>query len=233
MLRKKLLALMLVSALYADISEVEMQHEVKGRSCKTFRNVNVCNNLSVGGNETVTGSITANSFINSLGAVVNGFRTYALLTNQAEIAESTAGNPVLWDATYSGNLSPAISVDTTSGLITLPTGTFFVEYSVRLDRFPPYLYPGTSLAKVQLQQTSGGILADITQPAVVNNAFADVGDELPVPVSERQVTGYALITVTSASNNVLDLVVTVTQNATIPAATGTDANAQMVILQLN
>ena len=209
--------------------------EFKSSGCKKFKNLNVCNALNVGGNETVTGSVTAASFATPLGTLVSGFRNYAVLTNQAAIAESVSGETVLWGATAAGDLSADISVDTSTGAITLPTsGTFFIEYSVRLDRYPPNGDPGTSLAIAQLQQTIAGTSTDISQPAITNNLDVDeITSGQTVPASERQITGYALIQVTSAANKVLDLVVTVTNNASVPATSGTDANAQMLILQIN
>ena len=118
-----------------------------------------------------------------------------------------------------------------SGLITLPTsGIFLVQYTVRFDKSP---FNGTSTAVVQLQQTVAGVLANVTQPTVTNNNSND-GVTAAQPASQVQVSGYALITTTSSTNNTLALGVTITgSNLSVPAASGIDANAQFTILQLN
>ena len=60
-------------------------------------------------------------------------------------------------------------------------------------------------------------------------------DLLPVGTDvETQISGYAIVTTTSTSNNQINLLITLSTSAfTVPAALDTDANAQITILQLN
>lgn len=227
-LKKLIAVVMFVSiTIYAD------QPEVKSRKCKTINNVNVCNNLYVGGNEAVTGSVTANSFINSLGPLLDGVSNYAVLANQASIA---TGNTVLWAATPASNLSSGISFDATNGQITLPTGLFLVQYTVRFDSTPYSPTFGTiteTTVTAQLQQTVAGVPTNISQSSIKNNTAAD-NVESSEPQSQRAISGYALVNVTSSLNNIINLVVTMSNgSAFIPTTVGSDANAQMVIIQLN
>jgi hypothetical protein len=190
--------------------------------CKTFNRVKVCKSLTVGG------SVRACSFITPEGPLVPGILNYAVLSNQAAV---TSGNNVLWASTSNSNVSSDISINTTTGAVTLPTsGLFLVTYTVRINRTP---FASTDIFTVQLQQTVAGVPTNISQAAVTSSAATD-GITDPVPVSQAQVTGYALINVTSAANNALNLLITIDQpgSITIPATSGTDANAQMVILQI-
>lgn len=236
---KKILITSLFASMSLQAAEVidDDDAETKGSKCKTLQNLNICNKLAVGGNETILGSITANSFTNPMGKLFSGFRNYAVLSNQAAVSQSTSGNTILWNSTTNNNLSSEISVNSTTGLITLPTsGTFFIEYSVRYNRLPPLPTgsPNTDTFVAQLQQTVAGVPTNITQPAITSSSYTDnVYADLGVPLFQPQITGYALITVSSAANNAIDLVVTFSGNDTMPAAIGTDANAEMVILQLN
>jgi len=224
MFKKFLVSLLLVNvALFAEgeMSESGMLPEFKSKKCKTFKNLNVCNNLNVGG------TVTANNFVSTSGQLFGGIRNYAILTNQATI---DSGTNILWAETPAANLSSGISFDPTTGLVTLPTsGLFLVQYTVRFTRTP---FDGTSVATAQLQQTISGTPVDITQPAIVNFVGID-GISDVIPSSDVLVTGYALVTVTSSANNVINLITFYDNNTTLPAATAADANAEMVILQLN
>lgn len=162
-----------------------------------------------------------------------GIRNYAVLANQSAV---TTGEIIPWTSSTisAGAVPPAasagdpISVDVL-GNITLPIGVFLVEYTVRINKTP---FDGTSTAVAQLQQTVSGVPTNIAQPAITTNTSID-GITAGVPESQTQITGVAIITVTSTSNNVIDLLVTLSGGDTIPAATGTDANAELVIIQLN
>jgi len=216
--------LLIILACTNTFLRADRETEFKSNKCKTFQNLQVCNALNVAGNETVVGSVTANSFINSSGLLVNGLRSYAVLSNQTEI---TSGSNVLWAATPAGNLSSNITFDPTTGLITLPTsGLFLVKYSVRID-----LGLTSPSSIIQLQQTVAGTPTNISQPAITHDI--EDGETAPAPHTQSQLTGYALIAVTSTANNIINLVVTLNPDSdVIPATTGTDANAQIAILQL-
>lgn len=155
----------------------------------------------------------------------HGIRTYAAFSNQAAVI---TGENIPW--TINSFSSAGFSVDGT-GDITLPkTGIYLVQYTVRLTRTP---FDGTSTATVQLQQTVSGVPTNITQSSVTSNTSID-GITDDVPESQTQITGYALVNVTATTNNVLNLAVTLTGGGvTIPATTGLDANAELVILHLN
>ncbi|GEM_PF-2050657 len=232
---KKLNTFLLLASfsLYADMVLDEMgtcdeteESCIKGRKCKTLKNVLVCNNLNVGGNENIAGSITASSFITPSG-LLNGISNFAVFSNQTAI---TTGDIVLWASTPASSLSSGISFNASTGQITLPTsGLFLVQYSIKFNSTP---FDGSSSVVAQLQQTLAGVPTNITQAAITSNTAVDMLTDSG-PEFQRMITGYALLNVTSTNNNVIDLVVTLGTNATIPAATGTDANAQLVVLQLN
>lgn len=151
-------------------------------------------------------------------------RDYAVLSNQVAV---TDGTNVTW-APLPNAISSGISVDSL-GRITLPTGLYLVEYTVRLSRTP---VSDTSTVVTQLQQTVGGIPTNIAQAAVTSNTAID-GVTNSEPASQTQITGYAIIEVTSSTNNIINLAVDITgSQLSIPAASGVDANAQMFILQL-
>lgn len=202
------------------------QDLVKSSRCKKFQNLNVCNSLNVGGNETVEGSVTANSFISPSGVLFTGVRNYAVLSNQTEVL---SGDNFLWAATPASNLSSGITFDPSTGLITLPTGIFLIKYTARLNiEVSP-----DSTATVQLQQTVNGTPTNISQAAITNDLEIDGFTDI-YPDEQSQIVGYALIQVTSSANNAINLVFTLAgSNIFIPAASGTDANAQIAILQLN
>ena len=155
-----------------------------------------------------------------------GLRSYALFSNQVQVL---SGTNVPWSPTTDVNNSPSITVDPI-GNITLPdSGTFLVQYTVRLTKTP---FNGTSTATVQLQQTLSGVPTNITQSAITSNTSID-GLSSEQPSSQTQIVGYAIVQTGSASN-VINLAVNITGgNLTIPPASGIDANAEIVILQLN
>lgn len=219
-----------------EMSETETTDEMESRkgSCckpKRFGSITVCGNtqtgtLSVSGNATiggtltVTGPVTASSFITTTGGVLfNGLRNYAVLSGQAAL---TSPATVSWIPT---GLSSGISV--AGGVVTLPTtGLFLVQYTVRVTLSETTAE--TSTATVQVLQ--GGV--PVGQPAVTTNtgiiAVTDVGDSL-----QFQISGYAFINSAAAAGNTIGLLVNLTGEFTVPVATGSDANAQMVVLQLN
>jgi hypothetical protein len=178
--------------------------------CKKFNSLTVCN------------SVTAKSFITPEGPLFNGLRNWAVLANQAEVLD---GANVFWAATPAANISSGITVNNTTGDITLPTsGIFLVQYSVRFTATPDDSADG---AGAQLRQ--GGVA--VSQATINNTSISYSGTDLTVT---PELTGYALITTTSSANNVINLLIGfLTSNITLPAAVGPDANAQMTILQLN
>lgn len=152
---------------------------------------------------------------------------YALLSNQPAVL---SGNNILWTNT-GGNTLRHIQLDT-NGNIHLPHhhGVYLVQYTVRINKSP---YNGTSTATVQLQQTVADVPADISQPAVIENIAVDTVTS-GAPSSQTQITGYAIVHVTSSHNNVLSLLVNFTgSNMSLPATSGNDANAQISILQIH
>lgn len=152
---------------------------------------------------------------------------YAVLSNQAAVTDDSN---VLWLENNPDNIfTSGISVDTSTGNITLPRhGVFLVTYTVRITRTP---FDGTSVATAQLQQTSGGIPTNISQPAVTNYTQID-GVTNTVPQTDSQIVGFAIITTDGSLNNVINLRVFLDTNLTVPSTSGTDANAQLTIVQL-
>jgi len=188
--------------------------ETKGCKCKKFKCINVC------------GTAYANSFITPAGALFNGFRNYALLTNQAPITTTTF---IGWDATPVGNLSNGITVNNLTGTITLPpSGIFLVQYSVRFTLDTSVAED--SAATIQLFQTG----AVMDQIAIQNNTTIITTAE-STNIFQTQITGYGLVTVASPTNRGISLGAIFDNGYTIPGITlpSTDANAQMIILQLN
>lgn len=119
-------------------------------------------------------------------------------------------------------------MDDLTGAVTLPIGTFLVQYSVRFTRSP---FAGTSVASAQLQQSAGGTLANISQPSIVQEPTID-GITEGIPSTQIVITGSAIIYVTGTSNDTVALIVTPADNNAPTIATGSDANAQLVIQQL-
>jgi|JI9StandDraft_2_1071091.scaffolds.fasta_scaffold216872_1 hypothetical protein len=156
----------------------------------------------------------------------SGIRNYAVLSNQAEI---TDGNNVLWSSPV--NIATSrITVDN-SGYITLQRpGTYLVQYAVKVTKSPSN---GTATAVVQLQQTASGVSTNIAQPAMTTHTWID-GIDVNIPQSDSEIVGWSIVNVTSSSNNTINLAISLTgTNIEIPATTGLDANAQLLILNLN
>lgn len=150
---------------------------------------------------------------------------YAVLSNQAAV---TTGGAVLWAASDPTSISSGIVLNSGTGTVTLPRGTFLVQYTVRFTRAP---FDGTATATAQLQQTAAGVLANIGQPAIVNDTATD-GITDAIPSTPILITGNAIINVTSSSNDMIALFVVPADNNAPTVATGTDANAQLTIHQL-
>lgn len=234
MFKKNLLLLCALTAAYAPVAKAE-DVDVKGK-CKKCCN---CASLNVSGGGTIAGAlsvgsltssgaitagstVSATSFVTPSGALFNGLRNYAVFSNQAPVLN---GTEVPFDEPSTFN-SSAIT-DNGSGNITLPVGgIFLVMYTVRVA----VAASSTGTATVQLQQGNGTTFAAITQPAVINTT-----DTLPAATAiQVQVSGYALVATTSTSNNQINLEVSLSSGGlTVPAVGGTDANAQLTILQLN
>jgi len=154
-----------------------------------------------------------------------GLRNYAVVSNQVAV---TTGENIPWSPA-SGTISSGITVDGAGNITFSKVGLYLVQYTVRLQKSP---FNGTSTAVVQLQQTVSGTPENITQAAITNNVSND-GLTAAQPESQTQITGFAIVNVTSSSNNVINLAVTITgSNLAIPAASGMDANAQLTILQI-
>lgn len=215
MFTKRALAFLSINLLLCSfIIASDMQDDEATRSkCKKFNSLTVCN------------SVTANSFVTPSGPLFNGLRNWAVFTNQAEVLD---GANILWAATPAANISSGITFDNTTGAITLPTsGIFLVQYSVNFGKTASDI---TDVGIAQLQQTVAGAPTNVSQ-ATINSAFVtDPGETLAI---SEEITGYALITTTSTLNNVINLQITLTANMELGTATGSDANAQMIILQLN
>lgn len=217
MFTKKITAFLAVNLLLCSfnfIAAMQDDEATRGK-CKKFNSLTVCN------------SVTAKSFITPEGPLFNGLRNWAVLTNQAAVGD---GDNVLWAATPAGNISPGITVDPATGIITLPTsGIFLVQYSVQFDKTP---FNGSSVGIAQLQQTVAGTPTDLTQATIQGIGATDTV-AAATPLSSEEVTGYALITTTSTLNNVINLVISFSNGITFPFSTSDVANAQMTILQLN
>jgi hypothetical protein len=151
---------------------------------------------------------------------------YAVLSNQAAVASASS---VLWAASSATSISPGVVLNTANGSLTLPFGTYLVQYSVRFNKTP---FDGTTTATAQLQQTVAGVMTNIGQAAIVDNTAVDAVPGALTPVSQTVFTGQAIVTVNSITNNAISLFVTPGSDITVPAATGTDANAQLSVLQV-
>ena len=183
-----------------------------GKCCKSGSSTRSCSSPYGGSSSSSTSSI-------GLG--------YAVLSNQDPIV--TGSSNVNWAATPAANLIGGISLDSTTGVVTLPPGKFLVQYSVRFTRTP---WDSPVTATAQLQQTVNGVATNISQPAIVNVSAND-GIQETIPLTPHMITGTAIVTVNSDLNNALTLVVSTAPNLTLPTATGTDANAQLTILPLS
>lgn len=151
---------------------------------------------------------------------------YGVFSNQVAI---DSGSNILWSPATLDSSSDCISVDN-AGFITLPArrGVYLVQYTVKVSESE---FAGTSSATVQLQQTNLGISTNILQPAVTSTSRIDLVTSSP-PESQTQITGYAVIRVTGALDNVINLTATFTGSYFMLATTGTDANAQIMIQQI-
>lgn len=233
MFKKNLFLLILAVVLFnIPMSAMEVAQEMQNRpeemqmseadvkSCKKCKVIKKCLN--------VCGAVTASSFITPSGALFNGLRNYAVLSNQSVLV---TGQTVPFAATTAGNFSTGIT--NAAGLITLPaTGVFLVQYSVRVS-LDATDATALEVATAQLQQGTALVQAPIGRAAITSNTTS-IGTIETNNIFQTQISGYALVTATSAANNVISLVVTFDDGYSIPPATaGTDANAQMTILQLN
>jgi len=230
MFNKKLLIACTCITAYVPLclaNDANMCVDIKGKKCKTFNSVNICNYLNVGGNLTVGGTgtfggaVTASSFSTpTMGLLFNGLRNWAVFSNQEAVGN---GGTVLFADASSANTA---GITNTAGSITLPVGgIFLVMYTVR---FSIAAATASGLALAQLQQTVGGTPTDISFAVI--NTFDETAAGTAI---SSQVSGYALITTTSTSNNVINLIIGLDTGFTLPLATGTDANAQITILQMN
>lgn len=241
MMKKNLLLLCTLIAAYAPVADAKSKccnccsltvsgSGSIGGSLSVGGSESVGGNLAVSGSETVGGSVTAASFILPSGdALFNGLRNWAVFSNQGAIV-APGLTTIPWDGT------PAFTpngISNLAGVITLPTsGIFLIMYTVRLSYTGE---AGVNAAFLAIQQSTlaGGLgMTNITQAAVTtntNNLAIAAGT-----LQETQISGYALITVTSALNNAIELRLDLPATGyTMPIALGTDANAQLTILQIN
>lgn len=174
--------------------------------------------------QTVSGLVTAGSFATPAGPLVSGISNYAVLLNSFFV---TSGDYALWGDTPAGNISAGITLDPTTGYVTLPTGLFLVQYTAKF-----YLPPSTfgSGYAILAQGPAGGPLVLLDAPPVAIMGIS--GDTDDSNSSEPLVTGDALILVTSAANNTIGLNIQ-SYNGMILAGQEGDENAELVILQLN
>lgn len=178
----------------------------------------------------LTCTLQANDLQNDDNALIEKARhclQYGVFSNQVEIV---SGSNILWSPATLDSSSNCLSVDN-AGFITLPArpGVYLVQYTVRVTESP---FTGTSTATVQLQQTNLGLSTNILQPAVTSTFRTDLVTS-STPTSQTQITGYAVIRVTGAFDNVINLTATLTgSNIFIASTTGTDANAQIMIQQI-
>jgi len=152
-------------------------------------------------------------------------KVHGIFSNQGAI-DTTAG-PILWDAS-TDTVHPHLSLNATTGAITLPRGKYLVQYTVRLAQSP---FDGTSTAVAQLQQTVNNVLTNITQPAIINNSHVD-GLTNAQQQANPVIIGSAIICVTSHQDNKIAVNFTPDTNNVMAATTGLDANAQIVISQI-
>ena len=176
-------------------------------------------------------------FSDSSSSSAEGLRRYAVFTNQQAVGDTTvteSTNNIPWDG---GNLlnSPQIVVGSNGNITIQKPGIYYVQYTVRVDQdlTPPGSLPLTSTATAQLMQTVNGSPMAIPQHAVIKNSSEVSTDFTEDATFETQITGWALIRVLSSSNNVISLAITLTGNSSIPQASGDDANAEIVFLQVN
>lgn len=233
MFKKNLLLLCALTAAYAPVAKAE-DADVKGK-CKKCCN---CASLNVSGGGSIAGAlsvgsltssgaitagstVSATSFVTPSGALFNGLRSYAVFSNQSDVL---TGETVPFAAT------PAFSnsgITNTAGNITLPvSGVFLVMYTVRFG----IAAGANGVGVAQLQQGNGTTFTAITQPAVT-----DTLDTLPAGTDiTSQVSGYAIVTTTSTTNNQINLLLSFSTDFSVsPATAPVDANAQITILQLN
>lgn len=232
---KKLHKVFIIMLLVAP--QVVCADETKSKKCKTFQNLNVCNSLKAGsvtvnGNAIVSGTlavdgpVTAESFSTPSGTLSTGIQNYAVLINSFGV---DSGNNILWEDTPAGNLSAGITLDNTTGFITLPVGLFLVQYTVRFNIVSPATDP-TGFAQLQ-QGPASGPLSPIAQPAI-SSTSANIPDNATLNIQlQPQVTGYALVPVTSASDNTIALNILLFNGMRLLGAMG-EENAELVIVQL-
>lgn len=174
--------------------------------------------------ETVTGLVTAGSFATPAGPLVSGIRNYAVLLSSETL---TTAAYLLWGDTPAGNISAGITLDPTTGYITLPTGLFLVQYTAKFY-LPPSSF-GSGYA-ILAQGPAGGPLVLLDSPPIAIMGIS--GDTDASNSSEPLVTGDALILVTSSANNTIALNIQL-YGGMITAPSEGDENAELVILQLN
>jgi hypothetical protein len=167
-------------------------------------------------------TVVADNFATPAGPLVTGIGNYAVFLNSFGV---NSGDYVLWADTPASNISSGISLDPVTGFITLPTGIFLIQYSVRF--FMPFSSDGTGVASV-FQGPAAGPLVQITPPPSIMTIGGNTDD---ANQSQPLLTGYALVGVTSAANNTIGLNIQLFGGMALFGAQG-DLNAELVVLQL-
>ncbi len=175
-------------------------------------------------NEIVSGTITAGTFATPSGPLVTGIQNYGVLLSSSF---STSGDGYIqWQDTPPSNLSAGITLDPSTGFITLPVGLFLVQYTVKFQL--NFGNSGSGFA-ILAQGPAGGPLVLLDSPpiAIMGTSGTSDGSNSQEPL----VTGYALISVPSTAENTIGLNIQLFGNITLAPSQG-DENAELVILQL-
>jgi hypothetical protein len=156
----------------------------------------------------------------------NQQKNFGVFANQAALSAVTGGIVVPWDAT------PLGCIPVTAGILSLPCGKYLVTYTLRLTRVP---YTGTAEAQVLVYQSNGWAngaptYAALTQPYTQTSTQIDTVTA-STPSTQSIITGTVAINVTSKKTQhiYLWLSLPTVGSLTVPVATGTDANAQLVV----
>jgi hypothetical protein len=168
-------------------------------------------------------TVVASNFATPAGPLVTGIGNYAVFLNSFGV---NSGDFVLWGDTPASNISSGITLDANTGYITLPApGIFLVMYSVKFNL--QNSTAGTGMASVY-QGPAAGPLVQITPAPSIMGIFGVTDD---ANISQPLLTGYALISVTSSTNNTIGLNIQLFNGMGLFGAQG-DLNAELVVLQL-
>lgn len=168
-------------------------------------------------------TVIADNFLTPSGPLVTGINNYAVFLNSVGV---DSGDFILWPDTPASNVSSGITLDSNTGFITLPSpGIFLVAYSVKFNLQSSTA--GTGMASLY-QGPAAGPLVQITPAPSIMGIFGVTDD---ANLTQPLLTGYALITVTSAANNTIGLNIQLFNGMGFFGEQG-DLNAELVVLQL-